>query len=98
MKVKKEHIAITIIVVVLGFWMKIVNNFNEEVGDGSVTLFDSFKGGIENLFGLITSNTILGNIFVGIVILIFAYLLFVKIKITMAFTKNIFITQIKNTA
>jgi hypothetical protein len=70
MKVKKEHIAITIIVVVLGFWMKIVNNFNEEVGDGSVTLFDSFKGGIENLFGLITSNTILGNIFVGIVILI----------------------------
>ena len=70
MKVKKEHIVITIIVVVLGFWMKMVNSFNEEVGDGSVTLFDSFKGGIENLFGLITSNTILGNIFVGIVILI----------------------------
>ena len=70
MKVKKEHIAITIIVVVLGFWMKIVNNFNEQDGDGSVTLFNSFNGGVENLFGLITSNTILGNIFVGIVILI----------------------------
>ena len=68
MKVKKEHISIVIIVAVLGCWMKVVNNLNEEVGD--VTLFDSFKGGIGNLFGLITSNTILGNIFVGILILI----------------------------